>query len=252
MAGGAGFRFLRRKERGNIRVDWCVWIFYLWENFNEMTAIPFLIKSGIVTPELEIPDEMLDYLEIDFGPGYDMTDENFFQFCVDKHPLQIEKNKHGKIIIIAPVGFLGGQNEGEAFGELRNWRNQLKQGWTSNPSVAYRLPDGGTHAPDAAWISDEKISKLTKEELKKFPPTVPDFVIDIRSESDALNKLKTKMEDVWMANGVRLAWLIDPKEQKAYIYRQGKGVEVVEDFKSTLSGEEVCPGFEFDLGLMVS
>ena len=58
------------------------------------------------------------------------------------------------------------------------------------------------------------------------------------------------MEDVWISNGVRLAWLIDPIKQKAYIYRQDGSTEAINNFEQTLSGEDVCPGFEFDLSLM--
>ena len=52
-----------------------------------------------------------------------------------------------------------------------------------------------------------------------------------------------------MANGVRLAWLIDPYEEKAYIYRAGAAApEVVEGFSGkALSGEAVLPGFSLPL-----
>lgn len=55
-----------------------------------------------------------------------------------------------------------------------------------------------------------------------------------------------------MANGVRLAWLIDPYEEKAYIYRTGaQEPEVISDFaNNVLSGENVMPGFELLLKVM--
>ena len=31
--------------------------------------------------------------------------------------------------------------------------------------------------------------------------------------------LQEKMTETWIANGVKIAWLIDPFEEKAYIYR---------------------------------
>ncbi len=57
------------------------------------------------------------------------------------------------------------------------------------------------------------------------------------------------MTDTWLANGVLLAWLIDPDEEVAYIYRQGQDEPgAVRNFAaSALSGEEVLPGFEFPL-----
>jgi Uma2 family endonuclease len=46
----------------------------------------------------------------------------------------------------------------------------------------------------------------------------------------------------YLANGVRLGWLIDPIERVVYIYRPG---EVVEHFEvpREVSGELVLPGF---------
>jgi Uma2 family endonuclease len=68
------------------------------------------------------------------------------------------------------------------------------------------------------------------------------------NESD-LKKLKRKMLKTWMANGVLLGWLVDPKKEVVYIYRQGQAeVKEVRDFEtSVLIGEEVLPGFEFSL-----
>ncbi|MCB0522613.1 MAG: Uma2 family endonuclease [Saprospiraceae bacterium] len=50
-----------------------------------------------------------------------------------------------------------------------------------------------------------------------------------------------------MANGVRLAWLIDPIKEKAWVYRQDGTKEEIENFSGKLSGEDVLPGFEFSL-----
>jgi Uma2 family endonuclease len=50
----------------------------------------------------------------------------------------------------------------------------------------------------------------------------------------------------YMDNGVRLGWLIDPKNRQVEIYRPGQQVEVLESPVS-LSGEDVLPGFRLDL-----
>ena len=213
-----------------------------------MFPSPFLHLSTVKPTSVEMPEGMLR-MEIDMHP--ELTDEAFFEFCKKNHPFRIEKNKHQKIIVIAPVGFKGGQNEGKAYGKLFVWHDQLGKGWITNPSVAFRLPDGSTSAPDAAWVADEKIARLTEKEFENFLPVVPDFVIEVRSKSDSLKKLKEKMKDTWMANGVRLAWLIDPIKQKSYIYRENASPETVSGFENKLSGEKVCPGFEFDLSLLI-
>lgn len=87
---------------------------------------------------------------------------------------------------------------------------------------------------------------LSPEQKQKFPPVVPDFVVEIRSESDELQSLQDKMEE-WIENGVRLGWLLDVQNEQAYIYRAEGSMEVVEGFNQPLTGKDVMPGFTLDL-----
>jgi Uma2 family endonuclease len=91
---------------------------------------------------------------------------------------------------------------------------------------------------------------LTESEQEKFPPLCPDFVIELISVSDNEDEAKKKMTDDWIANGCRLAWLINPFEQTAYIYRPNKEVEQMIGFDNKLSGESVLPNFELDLSVL--
>lgn len=180
-----------------------------------------------------------------------MSEAAFEQFCAQNRELRIEREANGKVTIMAPVHFDSGFFEGEVFGELRDFVKKSGIGGRAlSPSTGFKLPDGATKSPDASWISAEKLANLPAEERKKFAAVVPDFVIEIRSDSDKLKKLKRKMEQTWIGNGVRLAWLIDPVKQKAYIYRQDGTVDVVPNFEGKLNGEEVLPGFELDLGIL--
>lgn len=54
-----------------------------------------------------------------------------------------------------------------------------------------------------------------------------------------------------MANGVQLAWLIDPEEQQAWVFRADGSETHVSDFQQVHSGESVLPGFEFDLRMLL-
>lgn len=57
--------------------------------------------------------------------------------------------------------------------------------------------------------------------------------------------LLDKMQQ-WMKNGCRMDWLIDPLEQKAYIY-QPDHIQEINGFTTILSGNDILPGFELDL-----
>ncbi len=52
----------------------------------------------------------------------------------------------------------------------------------------------------------------------------------------------------WIANGCELAWLIDPIEQKAYVYSSISEIPTEFGFDKKLSGGSLLPGFELDLG----
>ena len=83
-----------------------------------------------------------------------MSDEEFFAFCSAHSDLQIEQDKHGKLIIMTPVGFDSGNYEDDVHRELSNWRVQVSKGKSPSPSTGFRLPDGSIHSPDSAWVSD--------------------------------------------------------------------------------------------------
>lgn len=46
----------------------------------------------------------------------------------------------------------------------------------------------------------------------------------------------------YLANGLRLGWLIDPQGQQMEVYRPGQAVEVI-SILASLSREDVLPGF---------
>ena len=189
----------------------------------------------------------------DIGPlitQKSVSEEVFYEFC-EKYPdLRTEYDKHGKLIIMPPIKGYGGAREGTAYGELYIWWKLNKvTGRTFSPSSGFKLPDGSIRSPDGAWVSDERLATLTPEDEDKFMPVVPDFVMEVRSQTDSLTKLKKKMKETWIKNGVCLAWLIDPLRKKAYIYRSDGTTETISNFKQILDGETVCPKFQLDLSL---
>ena len=91
----------------------------------------------------------------------------------------------------------------------------------------------------------ERWEALTPEQRKKFPPLVPDFVIELRSETVRLSQIQEKMQE-YIKNGLRLGWLINPQDRQVEIYRLLKAVEVVQ-MPAIVSGEDILPGFELQL-----
>ena len=176
-----------------------------------------------------------------------LTDEQFYQLCQNNRDLNFERNAKGELIIMPPVGGESGNRESELNGDLLIWNRQTRLGYTFSSSTVFKLPNGGDRSPDAAWIRRERWEALTPEQRRKFPPIAPDFVIELRSETDNLSTLQEKMWE-YLDAGVRLGWLINPQQQQVEIYRLGQAVEV-RNLPTELLGEDVLPGFSLSLNV---
>jgi len=175
----------------------------------------------------------------------DLTDDQFYEFCQLNRDLRIERTAIGELMLMPPVGGEGSKRNADLTVELGLWNRQTKLGVVFDSSGGFKLPNGAERSPDAAWVRLDRWNTLTTRQRKRFPPICPDFVVELRSETDSLEPLQAKMQE-YLDNGLRLGWLIDPKTQTVEVYRLGQAVDVLASPK-TLSGEDVLPGFVVDL-----
>jgi Uma2 family endonuclease len=174
-----------------------------------------------------------------------LTHEQFERLCQNNPDRSFELTRDGELEIMPPTGGESSNKESDLITDLNIWNRQSRLGKTFSSSGAFILPNGAERSPDAAWVEQSRWEALTSEQRKKFPPLAPDFVIELRSETDSLTKLQQKMAE-YLDNGVRLGWLLDPQQRQVEIYRLGRDVEILAD-PETLSGEDVLPGFSLDL-----
>src|SRR5919199_551532 len=176
-----------------------------------------------------------------------LSAEGFLELCKANQDLQLERTATGEVIIMPPTfSWTGKQNSG-LNAQLWNWNDRTGLGIVFDSSTGFTLPNSAVRSPDASWVSNERWEALTETQQKEeFSPLSPDFVVELRSSSDSLKKLREKMQE-YIDNGVRLGCLIDSTTKQVEIYRQGQNVEVLET-PATLSGEGVLPGFVLDLG----
>ncbi|MBW4643792.1 MAG: Uma2 family endonuclease [Goleter apudmare HA4340-LM2] len=177
----------------------------------------------------------------------EFTDEQFYRLCQSNRELQLERTAKGELVIMPPVGGTSGNREAGLIGLVWLWNQQTGLGKVFSSSTVFKLPQGGDRSPDAAWIKLNRWASLTAEEQEKFPPICPDFVIELRSRTDALKPLQEKMQE-YLNSGLRLGWLLNPQDEEVEIYRPNQTVEIVK-FPVTLSGESVLPGFVLNLPL---
>lgn len=175
------------------------------------------------------------------------TRDDFYAFCQDNPTYKFEREPDGRIIVMPNTGGKTGLRNSKLNLRVGVWNEDAGLGEVFDSSTAFDLPDGSTRPPDVAWVSRERWNVLTEREQEKFPPICPDFVIELLSPSDSLNAAKTKMTDVWIANGCRLAWLIDPKTETTHIFRANGEIQIVQGFAKPLSGEDILVGFELRL-----
>jgi Uma2 family endonuclease len=170
-----------------------------------------------------------------------LTDQQFYQLCINNPDIPLERNAQGALIVMSPVGGDSGNYEMELGTDLAIWNRQTQLGRVFSSSTLFKLPNGGDRSPDAAWIELSRWKSLSAEQRQKFPPIAPDFVIELRSRSDSLKTLQQKMQE-YMDSGVRLAWMFNPQDQQVEIYRQGQAPET-RQLPTELSGEVVLLGF---------
>lgn len=175
-----------------------------------------------------------------------VTQEQFAGLAASNPELRLERTAKGELIVNPPTGWETGKRNSRISGELYLWwRNAGEPGEVFESSTGFILPNGATRAPDASWISPERWDALTPEQKGTFANICPDFVVELRSDSDTLKSLQEKMRE-YVENGAKLGWLIDPQNRTAEIYRPGLEVEVLSS-PAEVSGEDVLPGFVLDL-----
>jgi Uma2 family endonuclease len=176
---------------------------------------------------------------------FKVSHEQFQQLASVNQDLRLERTATGELIIMPPTGSDTGKRNIDIEGQLWLWNRKSRLGIVFDSSTGFHLPNGADRSPDASWVKLERWESLTPQEQEGFAPLCPDFVIELRSPSDNIETLRAKMRE-YMENQARLGWLIDPKNRKVEIYRQGRDVEAL-DNPITLSGEDVLPGFILDL-----
>ncbi|MEG4573620.1 Uma2 family endonuclease [Microcoleus sp. N3A4] len=175
-----------------------------------------------------------------------VTGEQFEALALTNPDLRLERTAEGELIVNPPTGGESSERNFNITGQLARWcddNEDLGSGFDS--SGGFILPNGANRSPDASWVSRERLEALTPKQRKGFVPLCPDFVVELRSASDSLSTLQTKMRE-YMDNGARLGWLIDPQNQRVEIYRQQAEVEILIN-PAELSGEDVLPGFVLNL-----
>lgn len=178
-----------------------------------------------------------------------VTDEELMQISSQNPDLQFERNADGTLVTMPPTGGISGNREAKAVAYLLNWVENHDLGEVFGPSTGFKLANGAVRSPDAAFVTKGRLPDDWDQREDGFISLAPDFLIEIRSKTDSLETLQAKMKE-YIADGVRLGWLIDSRNQQAWVYRTDQSVTQY-PATATLSGEDVVPGFTLALKSLI-
>jgi Uma2 family endonuclease len=170
------------------------------------------------------------------------TDEELITLCLANPDLNIERDEKGQILInMSPTYALTSSFNSSLNFEIYSWNKEFKLGKVFDSNSAFFLPDSSMKGPDVAWVSKASWENLSLKEKKSIPKIVPDFIIELQSETYNQAELKQKMVK-WMENGVQLAWLVCPQSQETLVYF--KNTTEIVPFKNKLDGKNILVDLE--------
>ncbi len=99
--------------------------------------------------------------------------------------------------------------------------------------------------PDVAFVSRERWPADSPMDREAAWDVVPDLAVEFTSPTDLIDDLMDKIED-YFAAGVRLVWVIYPKQRKLYAYQSPTSLRIL-GVGDELDGGSVLPGFRLPL-----
>lgn len=125
---------------------------------------------------------------------------------------------------------------------LTDWARASNSG-SPGPSRSFCLPDNDhdVRTPNISMIVDPDVP-LSTERVMAY---VPEFVAEIRTPDDTIDSLRDKAK-FYAASGVRLVWLVFPRQKIVEAYRPDKPSEML-TVNDTLEDAAVLPDFSLPI-----
>jgi Uma2 family endonuclease len=142
-------------------------------------------------------------------------------------------------IRMSPGGARHGQVGVRLSALLQAFVSERSLGHVFESSTGFRLPGGNLRSPDVSFV---RAGRFENEQVPEgFPDLAPDLVVEVLSPGDSPRHVLDKVGEYLQA-GTRLVWVIDPKRERAAVYRSLTDVKELRPDDS-FGGEDVVPGF---------
>ena len=178
--------------------------------------------------------------------AWHLTDLAFVELSQNNEPWKFETTEDGALLIMVGEGMATSELGAELIADVVIWNRGRRGGHVLGPSGASRMSKQLITIPDISWVSNERAQRQDEEYGGVLLGICPEFVIEVRSESDSLESQQERMER-WIRYGALLGWLVDPQGEVVWIYRPGQDPEPLQR-PDELNGEDVCEGLVVNFG----
>lgn len=142
-------------------------------------------------------------------------------------------------IRVSPAGTRHGQVILRLTLRIAPFVNQHSLGHVFESSTGFRLPGGNVRSPDTSFVRTGRFENERPPD--DFPNLAPDLAVEVLSPGDSPRHVLDKVGEYLQA-GTRLVWVIDPKRERAAVYRSLTDVKELRP-EDSFDGEDVVPGF---------
>ena len=168
------------------------------------------------------------------------TAEELFRMPSDDYRYELVK---GELRKMTPAGTRHGSIISRLLAALVQHVEAHALGEVFGADTGFKIADSPdtVRAPDIAFVRQERIP--AGELTEKFWPGAFDLAVEVISPSDTLYELDEKIEE-YMASGVALVWVVNPKKRTVTVYRPGASPEVLSEHDQ-LDGRPLLPAFQY-------
>jgi len=155
----------------------------------------------------------------------------------------------GRLVRMTPVGFDHGVHEANLGTALRAYVAFHALGSVATGEPGFILSRPGEPdtvlGADVAFVRTERLPAPGSPERQGFLRLAPDLVVEIASPGQFHPEMVEKAR-TWLAAGVRLLWLIWPRDKQVEVWRPGSDEPVATlALTEALDGLDVIPGFTY-------
>ncbi|MEA5521038.1 Uma2 family endonuclease [Limnoraphis robusta] len=151
------------------------------------------------------------------------------------YQLELEE---GKITIIGPSDIVSSEVSLEFASQLSNWVKPRRLGRVFDSAGGFILPNSDLKAPDVSFVLRDRLPRS----IRYFASLVPDLIVEVKSQSDRLKKLRDKIQ-IYIKQGVQVAIIIDPDTYQVEVYQPDQPVIVLGN-GDILTVPELLPEWE--------